>query len=88
MVLMLRSRGIPARLATGFLGAEYNPLEDYYIVRQSNAHAWVEAFLPRPGLDGVRPDAARRAAGDRPDRLLPVSPRPGTASSSAGTATC
>jgi len=49
MVLMLRSRGIPARLATGFLGAEYNPLEDYYIVRQSNAHAWVEAFLPDRG---------------------------------------
>ncbi len=49
MVLMLRSRGIPARLATGFLGAEYNPLEDYYIVRQSNAHAWVEAFMPDGG---------------------------------------
>jgi protein-glutamine gamma-glutamyltransferase len=46
MTLMLRSVGIPARLATGFLGAEFNPLEDYYIVRQSNAHAWVEAYLP------------------------------------------
>ncbi|MCZ6726604.1 MAG: transglutaminaseTgpA domain-containing protein [Acidobacteria bacterium] len=43
MVLMLRSQGVPARLATGFLGAEYNPIEGYYIVRQSNAHAWVEA---------------------------------------------
>ncbi|MGD2071760.1 MAG: DUF3488 and transglutaminase-like domain-containing protein [Gemmatimonadota bacterium] len=49
MVLMLRSRGIPARLATGFLGAEYNSLEGYYVVRQSNAHAWVEAFLPDRG---------------------------------------
>jgi transglutaminase-like putative cysteine protease len=45
MVLMLRADGIPARLATGFLGAEYNPIEGYYIVRQSNAHAWVEAWL-------------------------------------------
>ena len=45
MVLMLRSQGIPARLATGFLGAEYNPIEGYFIVRQSNAHAWVEAWL-------------------------------------------
>lgn len=45
MVLLLRSQGIPARLVTGFLGAEYNPLEGYYIVRQSNAHAWVEAYL-------------------------------------------
>jgi transglutaminase-like putative cysteine protease len=49
MVLMLRSRGIPARLATGFLGGELNPLEGYYVVRQSNAHAWVEAYLPENG---------------------------------------
>ncbi len=45
MVLMLRSEGIPARLVTGFLGGEYNPIEDYYIVRELNAHAWVEAYL-------------------------------------------
>ncbi len=49
MVLMLRSIGIPARFVTGFLGAEYNPLEGYYVVRQSNAHAWVEAYLPEIG---------------------------------------
>lgn len=49
MVLMLRSEGVPARLVTGFLGAEYNPLEDYYIVRQENAHAWVEAHTPERG---------------------------------------
>jgi len=45
MVLMLRSQGIAARLATGFLGADYNPIEGYYIVRESNAHAWVEARM-------------------------------------------
>ncbi len=45
MVLLLRSQGVPARVVTGFLGAEYNPFEGYYIVRQSNAHAWVEAYL-------------------------------------------
>jgi transglutaminase-like putative cysteine protease len=44
MVLMLRSQGIPARFITGFLDAELNPIEGYYIVRQSNAHAWVEAW--------------------------------------------
>lgn len=46
MVLMARSQGISARLATGFLGAELNPLEGYYVVRQQNAHAWVEAYTP------------------------------------------
>lgn len=49
MVLMLRSQGIPARLVTGFLGGELNPFEGYYIVRDSNAHAWVEAYLPGEG---------------------------------------
>ncbi len=44
MVLMLRTQDIPARLVTGFLGGELNPIEDYYIVRQQNAHAWVEAW--------------------------------------------
>jgi protein-glutamine gamma-glutamyltransferase len=49
MVLMLRSQGIPARLVTGFLGGEYNPFEGYTIVRDNNAHAWVEAYLPGEG---------------------------------------
>jgi hypothetical protein len=59
MVLMLRSVGIRSRLATGYLGAEYNPFEGYYIVRQSNAHAWVEAYLPDEGwrvFDPTPPD--------------------------------
>lgn len=49
MVLMLRSVGVPARLATGFLGGELVRLEGYWVVRQSNAHAWVEAYLPERG---------------------------------------
>lgn len=49
MVLMLRARGVPARLATGYLGGEYNPLEGYFIVRQLHAHAWVEAYIPGEG---------------------------------------
>ena len=48
MVQMLRSVGIPARFVTGFLGAEQSPL-GYEIVRQSNAHAWVEAYIPERG---------------------------------------
>lgn len=58
MVLLLRTQGIPARLATGFLGADYNPIEGYYIVRQSNAHAWVEAFLPGQGWRTFDPTPA------------------------------
>ena len=59
MVLMLRSQGVPARLVTGFLGAELNPLEGYYVVRQQNAHAWVEAYTLSRGwrvYDPTPPD--------------------------------
>lgn len=45
MVLMLRAIGIPARIVTGFLGGEVNEYGDYIIVRQSNAHSWVEAAI-------------------------------------------
>jgi transglutaminase-like putative cysteine protease len=49
MVVMLRSQGIPARFVTGFLGGEPSNFEGYYIVRQGNAHAWVEAWVPEVG---------------------------------------
>jgi len=45
MVLLLRAEGIPARLVTGFLGAESSYWEEGLIVRQGNAHAWVEGYV-------------------------------------------
>jgi hypothetical protein len=48
LALMLRSRGIPARIATGYKGGEFNMLGQYFVVRQKHAHAWVEAWMP-PG---------------------------------------
>lgn len=65
MVLMLRSQEIPARFVTGFLGVESTPL-GYGIVRQSGAHAWVEAYLGADsgwvGFDPT-PPAGRPLAG-------------------------
>jgi transglutaminase-like putative cysteine protease len=45
MTLMLRSTGIPARLVTGFLSGSKNDFGDYYLIRQSDAHSWVEAYI-------------------------------------------
>jgi len=58
MVLLLRSQGVPARLVAGFLGGEYSPFEGYYVVRQSDAHAWVEAYLPGDGWQIFDPTPA------------------------------
>ena len=53
LVLMLRSQGIPARIAIGYKGGEFNMLGQYFVVRQKHAHAWVEAYMPR----GTVPEA-------------------------------
>ncbi|MBM4221584.1 MAG: DUF3488 domain-containing protein, partial [Gammaproteobacteria bacterium] len=43
--MLARAAGIPARVVTGYQGGEPNPLSDYWIVRQSDAHAWTEVWL-------------------------------------------
>jgi len=45
LAVLLRAGGVPARVVVGYQGAERNPFGDYWIVRQANAHAWVEAWL-------------------------------------------
>jgi protein-glutamine gamma-glutamyltransferase len=49
MVVMLRTLGIPARMAAGFAGGVFNPVSSLQIIRASDAHAWVEAYLPHHG---------------------------------------
>lgn len=49
MVLLCTAVNIPARIATGYYGGEYNPLGGFYTVRQLHAHAWVEVFIPNEG---------------------------------------
>jgi len=66
MVMMLRSVGVPARLVNGFKVTEYNPLGGYYLVRQSDAHSWVEAYLDPDGWRTFDPSVMRDAATPRP----------------------
>jgi len=54
-VLMLRSLGVPARLATGYSTGDYNPVLDQAIVREHDAHAWVEVWFPNHGWVPVDP---------------------------------
>lgn len=49
MTLLLRAKGIPARLVNGFQMGEYSALSDSYTVRQSDAHSWVEVYFPKHG---------------------------------------
>lgn len=65
MVVLLRHAGVPARLVAGYHGGNAGVRSDQVVVRQSNAHTWVEAWLgsdrgwvvfdptPAEGVDGL-----------------------------------
>lgn len=56
--VLMRAAGIPSRIVTGYLGGEINPLGNYLIVRQADAHAWTEVWLEGEGWIRVDPTAA------------------------------
>lgn len=57
-VFVLRAAGIPARVVTGYQGGEHNPMGNYLIVRQSDAHAWAEVWLEDKGWVRFDPTAS------------------------------
>jgi transglutaminase-like putative cysteine protease len=57
-VVVMRALGVPARIVTGYQGMDPAPQDGYWIVRQSNAHAWAEIWLPEEGWQRVDPTAA------------------------------
>ncbi len=57
-VYLMRAAGIPARIVTGYQGGDVNPVGNYLIVRQSDAHAWAEVWLQGRGWVRIDPTAA------------------------------
>jgi transglutaminase-like putative cysteine protease len=62
--VLMRTIGIPTRVVNGFRLGEFNEFSDYFIVRQSDAHSWVEGYFPdlgwvefdsTPSIDTVEP---------------------------------
>lgn len=64
LVVMLRSIGIPSRLAVGFIPGERNSLTGLYEVRASDAHSWAEVYFPGVGWQGFDPTAQVPLAGE------------------------
>jgi transglutaminase-like putative cysteine protease len=57
-VTLMRAAGVPARVVVGYLGGEYNAAGGYFIVRQSDAHAWAEIWNEGEGWVRIDPTAA------------------------------
>jgi transglutaminase-like putative cysteine protease len=62
MAVLLRTRGIPARVVNGFQRGTYSWLLDAWVVRQSDAHSWVEAWIPGRGWVSFDPTPAEPEA--------------------------
>ncbi|MCM2348858.1 MAG: DUF3488 and transglutaminase-like domain-containing protein [Bacteriovoracaceae bacterium] len=45
VALILRIKGIPTRLVSGFMGGNYNRFASFYLISQNDAHVWVEALV-------------------------------------------
>lgn len=58
MVMLLRARGVPSRLVTGFNRGELNAVGEFEVVRKTNAHAWAEVFDARRGWVAFDPTPA------------------------------
>jgi hypothetical protein len=55
---LMRLAGIPTRVVVGYLGGEYNDLGHFVLVRQADAHAWCEVWIPETGWTRVDPTTA------------------------------
>jgi protein-glutamine gamma-glutamyltransferase len=69
-VVMLRSLGIPAREAVGYVPGPYNPITDLYDVRAKDAHAWVQVWFPGYGWQNFDPTATVPLANPTPGSVL------------------
>lgn len=70
MALLARAQGIPTRVVSGYRGGDFNKVGGYTIVRERNAHTWVEAWVdghwvmfdPTPPIEGMRREPGNVAA--------------------------
>ena len=82
-VVVMRALDVPARVVTGYQGADAEPVDGFTIVRQSNAHAWAEYW--QPGQGWLRADPTAAVAPDRIVRSRKLQAPPGFMATAIGT---
>jgi hypothetical protein len=70
MAVMLRTLGIPSRVVNGFAGGEFNDISSEYVIRASEAHSWVEAFIPGQGWMEFDPTPASSLLPPQTNRFM------------------
>ena len=78
---LMRAAGIPAHVVTGYQGGTFNRFADYWIVRQSDAHAWTEVWIEGHGwlridpTSAIAPNRVERSADDASSADEPLAAR-------------
>jgi transglutaminase-like putative cysteine protease len=70
LAVMLRSIGIPAREAVGYVPGPYDPITDLWEIQARDAHAWVQVWFPYYGWQSFDPTAVVPLANPTPGHLL------------------
>jgi len=70
MVVLARAAGLPARLATGYVGGAFDEGSSRYLVTADLAHSWPEVYFPGYGWIPFEPTAGRTAI-ERPEAEAP-----------------
>ncbi|MES2251980.1 MAG: DUF3488 and transglutaminase-like domain-containing protein [Pseudomonadota bacterium] len=81
-VVLMRHLQIPARIVTGYQGGELNNVDNYWVVRQSDAHAWAEVW--QEGAGWVRVDPTGSVAPGRIGQFQRLTPQPGLLAGAIG----
>ena len=81
-VVVMRALDVPARIVTGYQGTDPVPVDGYYVVRQSSAHAWAEYW--QPGVGWLRADPTAAVAPERISRTRRLHAAPGLVTGTLG----
>ncbi len=82
-VILMRALDIPARIVTGYQGGELNGVDNYWVLRQSDAHAWAEVW--QEGSGWVRVDPTASVSPNRIGLFNRLAPQPGLFAGAIGT---
>ena len=82
-VVLMRGLGVPARIVTGYQGGELNSVDDFWVLRQSDAHAWAEVW--QEGVGWMRVDPTGAVSPGRVGQFQRLVPQPGLFAGAVGT---
>ena len=81
-VVLMRALDIPARIVTGYQGGEINDVDNFWVVRNSDAHAWAEVW--QQGVGWVRVDPTGAISPARVGQFRRLAPQPGLIAGAIG----